>query len=241
MSEVTPAPAALRPGRATGAASVDLAQGGEREIAILFADIRGFTALSEGRLPFDIVFVLNRYFAAMGHAVEAAGGRVDKFIGDGVMALFGVDHGARAGCRAALTAARAMSQRLVELNEALRSDLPMPLRIGIGIHVGPTIVGEMGYGSATSITAIGDPVNTANRLEELTKEFHCEVVISEAVIREAGLDRSGFRWQDIEIRGKQERLAVALLASGRDLPAFDEPTRPERAAHMALPSGAEPV
>src|SRR5208283_2937786 len=82
---------------ADGRRRVDFAQGSEREVAILFADIRGFTALSEGRLPFDVVFILNRYFAAMGRAVETAGGRVDKFIGDGVMALFGIESGAQAG------------------------------------------------------------------------------------------------------------------------------------------------
>lgn len=85
--------------------SVDLALGSERKIAVLFADIRGFTALAEGRLPYDVVFVLNRYFAAMGYAVERAGDRVDKFIGDGVMALFGVESGAEPGCRDALAAA----------------------------------------------------------------------------------------------------------------------------------------
>ena len=76
---------------------VDFAQGSEREIAIMFTDIRGFTALSEGRLPYDVVFILNRYFAAVGRSVEGVGGRVDKFLGDGVMALFGIDNGAEAG------------------------------------------------------------------------------------------------------------------------------------------------
>src|ERR1700719_1012265 len=99
-----------------GRRRVDLAQGSEREIAILFVDIRGFTALAEGRLPYDVVFVLNRYFAAMGRAVEAAGGRVDNFIGDGIMALFGIASGSEAGCGEALAAARLMSERLVELN-----------------------------------------------------------------------------------------------------------------------------
>jgi len=201
-----------------GRTLVDLAQGGEREIAIMFADIRDFTMLSEGRLPYDIVFVLNRYFAAMGRAVEAAGGRVDKFIGDGLMALFGVDSGAEAGCRDALAAAQSMSRRLVELNESLGGELTVPLRIGIGIHVGPAIVGEMGYGAAATITAIGDPVNTASRLEELTKEFQCEVVVSADVIAAAGIDRAAFDWREVELRGKQERLAVAVLANGSDLP-----------------------
>ena len=71
--------------------------GVEREIAVLFADLRGFTRLSEGRLPYDTVFILNRYFKAMGEAIEGAGGRVDKFIGDGIMALFGLESGAGRG------------------------------------------------------------------------------------------------------------------------------------------------
>ena len=160
-----------------------------------------------------MVFVLNRYFAAMGRAVEAAGGRVDKFIGDGVMALFGIESGPEAACREALAAARLMSERLEELNRSLSSELDQPLRIGIGIHVGPTIVGEMGYGSADAITAIGDAVNTASRLETLTKTYGCELVVSEETVLRAGLDLSAFPRHEIEIRGKREMLAVRTLAS----------------------------
>ena len=185
-----------------GRRRVDFAQGSEREIAILFADIRGFTALSEGRLPYDVVFILNRYFAAVGRAVESAGGRVDKFLGDGVMALFGIESGAQQGCREALTAARLMSERMGELNASLRGEIERPLRIGIGIHAGPIIIGEMGYGGATAMTAIGDAVNTASRLEELTKEYTVELVVSEAVVSRAGFDLSGFPRQEVEIRGK---------------------------------------
>jgi adenylate cyclase len=159
----------------------------------------------------------------MGRAVEAAGGRIDKFIGDGLMALFGVDSGPEAGCRGALAAARAMSEELVELNRSLGNELTLPLRIGIGIHVGPAIVGEMGYSNAATITAIGDPVNTASRLEELTKEHQCELVVSADVVSRAGLDRRQFTWHDIEIRGKRETLAVAILATGQDLPEPAEP------------------
>jgi adenylate cyclase len=201
-----------------GRRRVDFAQGSEREIAILFADIRGFTALSEGRLPYDVVFILNRYFAAVGRAVESAGGRVDKFLGDGVMALFGIESGAQVGCREALAAARSMSQRMDELNASLRDEIEQPLRIGIGIHAGPIIIGEMGYGGATAITAIGDAVNTASRLEELTKEFGVELVVSEEVARRAGSDLSAFPRRDVEIRGKREMLAVRTLASAAELP-----------------------
>lgn len=200
------------------ATRVDMAQGSEREIAILFADIRGFTALAEGRLPYDVVFILNRYFAAMGRAVESAGGRVDKFVGDGIMALFGVEDEIAAGCRAALAAARLMSEYLVELNEALGAELAEPLRIGIGIHAGPAIVGEMGYGSASAITAIGDSVNTASRLEGLAKEYRAELMVSAETIARAGLDIFGDRRGEIEIRGKQEKLVVAVFSTARDLP-----------------------
>jgi adenylate cyclase len=200
-----------------GRRRVDSAQGSEREIAILFADIRGFTSLAEGRLPYDVVFVLNRYFTAMGNAVEAAGGRVDKFIGDGVMALFGIDSDARAASRSALDAARLMSERLGELNGSLRGELDQPLRIGIGIHIGPTIIGEMGYGSAVAMTAIGDAVNTASRLETLTKTYGCQLVVSEETVLRAGLDLSAFPRYEIEIRGKRDMLAVRTVASASDL------------------------
>src|SRR5262249_3392541 len=151
--------------------------GAEREIVILFGDLRSFTQLSEKKLPYDLVFLLNRYFAETGHAVEAAGGRIDKFIGDGVMALFGLDSGVGAGraCRGALAGAKEWAGRMNPLNAALFHDIPEPLRIGIGIHTGPAIVGEMGYGTAVSITAVGDSVNTASRIEALTKTYACEL------------------------------------------------------------------
>ncbi|HEX3538725.1 MAG TPA: adenylate/guanylate cyclase domain-containing protein [Stellaceae bacterium] len=206
---------------ADGARRVDLAQGREHEVAIMFVDIRGFTALAEGQLPYDVVFILNRYFAAMGHAIEAAGGQVDKFIGDGVMALFGVEGEVEAACRNALRAARLIAQRLAELNESLRSELSEPLRIAIAIHAGPAIVGEMGYGGAISMTAIGDAVNIASRLESLGKQYDAELVVSEEVVARAGLDRDLFRWEEVAIRGRQEMLAVAVVGSVGNLPERD--------------------
>ena len=194
-------------------------QGSEREIAILFADLRAFTRLSERKLPYDLVFLLNRYFAEMGDAIEAAGGHVDKFIGDGVMALFGIDGDPVRGCRQALIAARTMAEKLKELNSSLSAELPEPLRIGIGVHVGPAIIGEMGYGPATHLTAIGDSVNTASRLETLTKEFKAQVVVSEDVALRAGVDLSRYPSHDIEVRGRAEPVRVRVVVDALTLPA----------------------
>jgi adenylate cyclase len=186
---------------------------------VLFADLRAFTQLAEHRLPYDVVFLLNRYFRAMGIAVEAAGGQIDKFIGDGVMALFGVGGRPTDGCRRALVAARAMAEALHELNRSLASDINEPLRIGIGIHAGPAIVGEMGYGRATSVTAVGDTVNTASRLETLTKDYGCQLVISDAVADYAGLDVAAFARHEIAIRGRKDALAIRIIGDARALSA----------------------
>ncbi|MDA0368166.1 MAG: adenylate/guanylate cyclase domain-containing protein [Proteobacteria bacterium] len=186
-------------------------QGAEREVAILFADIRSFTAFSEKKLPYDVVFVLNQYFRTMGGAVEQAGGQLDKFIGDGVMALFGIETDAAAGCRAAIEGARRMAIGLKELNENLKNDLPEPLRIGIGIHVGSVIVGDMGYAATRSITAIGDPVNTASRLESLNKDYVSQLVVSGDVAERAGIDLSIHRSESVEVRGRAEPLQVFIL------------------------------
>ena len=208
-------------------------QGQEQDIAILFADIRGFTTLSENKLPYDVVFILNRYFRAMGEAIEAAGGRVDKFIGDGVMALFGIDGSPERGAAQAIQAARNMAQRLDELNLALADDLPAPLRIGIGIHAGPAIVGEMGYGEATSVTAVGDTVNTASRLESLTKEFSAQLVLSQRVADLAGVDLSAWPATEHAIRGRDEPLPIRIAAAAQDLPGITVPAQRRQRVRVA--------
>jgi len=187
-----------------------ISQGAEKEVAILFADIRAFTSFSEKKLPYDVVFVLNQYFKTMGSAVEQAGGQLDKFIGDGVMALFGIETSPEDGCRAALRAARQMARGLNQLNDNLKSDLPEPLRIGIGIHVGSVIVGDMGYAKARSVTAIGDAVNTASRLEALNKELGSQLVISTDVAKRAGYETSAFTEQEVSIRGREGAMRVLV-------------------------------
>ncbi|MEQ8654195.1 MAG: adenylate/guanylate cyclase domain-containing protein [Kiloniellales bacterium] len=187
--------------------------GEEREIAVLFADIRGFTSISEAMLPYDVVFLLNRYFRAIAVALEGAGGHVDKFIGDGVMALFGLDDEPDQACRQALEAAAAMGRAIDDINRALAHSLEKPLRIGIGIHVGTAVVGEMGYGAARALTAIGDTVNTASRLEQLTKEHGALLIVSEEAVERAGISKDPVKQATTPIRGRKEPLGILIVES----------------------------
>ena len=184
----------------------------ERTIAVLFADLRGFTRIAEARLPYDVVYVLNRYRAAMADAIERAGGVVNEFVGDGIMALFGLDGEAGAACRQALAAARLMAERLDQLNVTLAAELDDPLRIGIGIHVGPVIVGEMGYANLKAITAVGDVVNTASRLEEMTKSHAAQLVVSDEVARLAGDALALAATHQVAVRGRAEPMTIRVVA-----------------------------
>ena len=198
------------------------AQGAERRIAILFADLRDFTRFAESRLPYDVVFVINQYCSYMGRAVEENGGRLDKFIGDGVMALFGIESGPEDGARRALAAARSISAALDRMNDAIADDLDRPMRIGIGIHVGDVIVGEMGYRDTISLTAIGDAVNTASRLEAANKGFGSQVVLSVETAKAAGLDMSGRTPRSVTIPGRDRTVEVYVLDSAGELPESGE-------------------
>jgi adenylate cyclase len=191
--------------------------GQERMIAVMFADIRSFTGSAEQKLPYDLVFLLNSYFEAVGEAITTAGGMVDKFVGDGVMALFGVDSGPQEGCRQALAAANAMVKQVEALSQALSEELSAALRIGIGIHCGPAVVGRMGYGTSIHVTAIGDTVNVASRLQDLTKEYTCQLVISEEVAKQSGLNVADLPRHEVTVRNRGEALAIFVVNDPREI------------------------
>jgi len=212
---VTPlVPPSIDPGSALGP---DARQGRERELAVLFADLRGFTRMAEDKLPYDVVFFLNRYFAAVGTAITGAGGVTNQFTGDGVMALFGIDDGPAVGSRQALAAAQAMVEGMTRLNAELAGELKAPLRIGIGIHAGPGVVGWMGWGESFYLTAVGDTVHVAARLEQATKDFSAELVLSDNVARLAGVDLSAFPAHRLEVRNRTEPVAVRIIARVAEL------------------------
>ncbi len=195
--------------------------GVEQDVTILFADLRGFTALSEDRFPYDVVFILNQYLGQMSTAIEDNEGYVDKFIGDGIMAIFGMGQPAGQGAAAALRAAKAMGGVLGALNKSLAADLPEPLRIGIGLHTGHAILGRVGVaqdnGSSQRITALGDTVNTASRLEGSNKQYHSELVVSSATAEASGLDLKPDQTDRVSVKGKQAQLDILVFKHAIDV------------------------
>ncbi|MGH7827523.1 MAG: adenylate/guanylate cyclase domain-containing protein, partial [Candidatus Binatia bacterium] len=212
---------------ASARASDGLAQpsylaGQERNIAVLFADLRSFTGIAEHRLPYDLVFLLNSYFETLGKAISESGGMIDKFIGDGVMALFGVESGPEEGCRQALVSARRIVKGVEKLSAELVNELDEPLKVGIGIHCGTAVVGGMGYGAAFHLTAIGDTVNVASRLQDLCKEYSCQLVISEQVAQQSRLDVSLLRRDEMFLRNRREALTIYIVNDPQALVAKDD-------------------
>ena len=199
--------------------------GVEQDVTLLFCDIRGFTTMSEGRLSFDVVFLLNQFLGRMAEAIEDTGGFVDKFMGDGIMAIFGMDETPKDGARKAIAAARAMGGALDALNASLREELPAPLSMGIGLHTGPAILGRIGAASRSEtlapLTALGATVNLASRLESKTKDLAVQAVVSADCMAAADL-RPGDRvqHQTVEVRGMVAPVDVWTALRATDLPAL---------------------
>ncbi|TCO77536.1 adenylate cyclase [Plasticicumulans lactativorans] len=204
--------------------------GVEQPVTIMFADLRGFTALSETRLPYDVVFMLNQYLGPMSEVILEHGGYVDKFMGDGILAIFGIDRPPTDGARRALAATRGMAGTLQALNACLHTEFARPFDIGIGLHFGPAVLGRIGttaLDAASRITALGDTVNTANRLESACKELGVQVVVSQATIAAAGYTPcAAAQPRSIQLRGKAQPLEVFAFHSALDIPQPGAPASP---------------
>jgi adenylate cyclase len=154
----------------------------------------------------------------MNKAIVATKGHYSQFTGDGLMALYGLyATDPASGPADAVRGAHEMLTRLQQLNHQLEGDLPVPLRIGIGIHYGEAIVGAMGPPRAQIITAIGDTVNTCARLESLSKEYDCMVVVSRQAAEIAGLDLSGRELHRTAVKGRTEPVQFYALKTLAEL------------------------
>ena len=194
-------------------------EGRERPITVVFVDMRGSTTLGEAKLPYDVLFILNQFFHEMTKALVATNGHYSQFTGDGLMALYGLNAADPAsGAVDAMRGAREMLTNLDQLNYRLRGDLREPLRIGIGIHHGEAIVGAMGPPRSQIITAIGDTVNTCARLESLTKDYECVVVVSRPAAEAGGFKFEGFELHEAPVKGRMEPVQFYALPTLADLP-----------------------
>lgn len=188
----------------------------EQQVAVMFIDMRGFTSLSEGKLPFDVVFILNRYVDGMVKTVLKNNGMIDKVMGDGVMALFAVNSTFAAGARDALACIADLQAELDKVNEDLKGHLTAPLRIAIGLHGGTAILGRIGLdgqsGVASGLTALGDVVNVASRLEGVAKEENALAAVSKDLIATARVaTQHPFPQRSVAIRGRNVPLDVVCL------------------------------
>jgi adenylate cyclase len=187
-------------------------QGSEQQVVIMFVDMRGSTQMGEKHLPYDVLFILNRFFSEMTEALDETHGHYAQFTGDGLMALYGLTRGLEQGCRDALEGAVKMQARVDKMNEHFSRELDQPLRIGIGINCGDAIVGTMGPPTSPNFTAIGDSVNAAARLEALSKDFNCVLVVSAEVAELARVETGQWPVHSVVVRGKSESMRVFAIA-----------------------------
>ena len=194
----------------------DAARGGRRLVAVLFSDVRDFTARSERMEPEALVRQLNEYFSGMVEAVFAAGGTIDKFIGDAVMASWGglEDCGERAMARNALTAADRMRETLQELNRKWTAAGLERFEVGIGIHLGEAVVGEIGAAERSDFTAIGDAVNVASRVEGMTKMLGVPLLVTGRVAEALGEPEGLCFVGSFRVKGRQRGLDVYTRCEG---------------------------
>lgn len=185
--------------------------GERRSVTILFQDVRGFTTLAERTEPATLVGVVNQLFTAMVAAVEAEGGTVRQFTGDGVMALFGAPLRHNDDPARAVRAALGMVERLPTLNQRLAADGIPPLRIGVGIHTGEVVTGCVGPDSRREYGIVGDAVNTASRIEGLTKELGVTILASAATVAHLDASFATGRRAVLPIRGKEDRVEVVEI------------------------------
>ena len=183
----------------------------QREVTILFSDIRGFTTLSETLPPQQVLELLDDYFGHMTQIVMARGGMVNKFLGDGMMACWGVPDHSEDHAEQAMRAALDMRTKLVELNAWREQHGKQPLRVGIGLHTGVVAAGMLGGTQQHEYTIIGDAVNVASRVEGLTKAVGVDILVSESTWKRGGAGFHAELMGEEQVKGRKEAVVLYSL------------------------------
>ena len=204
--------------------------GEERYVVSMFVDMRGSTGLAEARLPFDIVFLINRFLGAASRAVIDAGGQPNQFVGDGMLALFGLAVDPATACRQAMHAAANVAANVEYMNYQFATELRAPIQFGIGIHGGEVIIGDIGFRDHTVFTAVGDAVNVAARLQDMTKTLNCALIVSEEVCKTAGIAPDALTRTEVSIRGRDEPMTVRMATDPTVLASLLDPQAAQLAA-----------
>ncbi len=212
VTPLLPADASMKLAQPAGGVS-----GEEKAVVAMFVDLRGSTQLAEYKLPYDVLFILNQFFVEMSKSLHNTNGHYAQFAGDGLMALYGVNTDLKTACREALKGALDMLERLQKLNEKMQADLEQPLKMGIGLHCGEAIVGNMGPPKSPNYSAIGDNINIAARLEAQTKNLGCKVVISKELLIESGIRQHHLSATQVPIRGRENGMTVYPITADEQL------------------------
>ncbi len=200
--------------------------GVEKLLAVMVVDLRGFARLSEQRLASEIVSILNGFFSVIGAAITDNGGRIDKFIGDGLIAVFGESDGIAAGSRRAMDAARAIDAAVSSVNESLGPELGRTLDVGMGLASGPLVVGRMGFGKDTDLAVIGPAVGIARDIEEAAKNAGVQLMMTRELARHCGWEPPAELVAEVASRSAGGPIAVVALQRSLDLPALTSAARP---------------
>ncbi|GKS89317.1 adenylate/guanylate cyclase domain-containing protein [Acidovorax sp. SUPP2539] len=195
-----------------GAAAAARPLGRERQVAVLFVDLRRWSGLAERQWPFDLAWVLDQYFDRVGAAVRDSGGLANQFIGDSVMAIFGLDTDLPTACAQAVRAAALIEQRMDAWGGSFTDQFGQPLDFGMGLHAGTVAVGEVGFQDTTTFTAVGEVVNTASRLQDHSKVVAARLVLSLEAARLAGVADALGPPEPVTVRGRSAPLQVLYVA-----------------------------
>jgi len=221
---------------------LELDEACERTITALHVDLRDSVKLASRRLPFDALFIVDRYIQAASAAIVGHGGHITSIAGDGIMSVFGVHGGAASGAQQALGAAADIWSNIDRISADLGADIETPLRFGIGLHTGSAVLGMLGPPDRTALQFLGEPGNIAARLQGLTKDMNCTTMISAATVAAAGWSPIAWPIAEVDIRGVDGKIPVFLIARRDALAQQLGQARPDNidGSSERRPGGAEP-